>query len=343
MQRIMGGEGTLEVRFFGGGEPTEYWDSFSRIVEYARSSAKKSSVGVRIETMTNGWLDVEKAKWFLANIDAVTVSIDGPKEIQDHQRPTYEGKSSFDRSWRFLREIDSLGVNIQNLRITVTGATVRRMHEIATFFWGNLGRCYPLQFEPVYLSEIGRRDTNMPDPKEFIQEFRRVEQLAQEKNAVVGTATKPVVLRKSAYCDSLEGKGVFITPDGFLSLCSEISHPSDPRKDDYFVGKFDRTNNNFRINQEELSEGTSLVRTGLPWHCRGCFAQYSCKGGCEPRSRNESKLVRKTWCHLVRGNLRWTWKDVYSGKLPCRKRIRRAGSVEELIWLPIWDKSATME
>ena len=219
-----------------------------------------------------------------------------------------------------------------------------RMTEIATFFWDNLKIQYPIQFEPVYLSEVGRQDTQMPDPRDFIAEFRRVELLGRARCAEVGTATRPLVLRKGAYCDSLEGKGVFITPNGYLSLCSEISRIDDPRKDDYFVGSFDRLSNRFKIIESELNKETSIVRNELPLLCNGCFAQASCKGGCEPRSKNEEVQVKKTWCHLVRGNLRWVWSDVYAGLIPSREKITAPENVgEELFWLPIYDSTISME
>lgn len=344
LNRIRFGEGTLTIRFFGGGEPTEYWDSFSTIVEYARASAKQNNVDVLVATITNGQVDEQHFEWFRDHIDEITVSMDGPPEIQNTQRPTAAGENSFDKSWKFLSAMDAFNVHIKNIRVTVTAETVNRMEEIARYFWQNLSKAYAMQFEPVYFSEVGRQNAQMPKALDFVEQLRRVEDMAYERHTqgrrhgAIGTATRPLTIRVGSYCDSLEGKGLFVTPDGYLSLCSEISVASDPRKDDYFVGEYDRATKRFHVSEE----GATRIRKGLPWWCRGCFAQFSCRGGCEPRSQNPDKYIRRWWCQMVRSNVRHTWSDVRAGKIEPRARIGDPNG-EELIWLPIWESSASMD
>lgn len=344
LNRLRTGSGELVIRFFGGGEPTEYWESFSGIVEYARASAKRSNVDVLVATITNGQVDEEHYEWFRNNVDEITVSMDGPPDIQNGQRPTAEGQNSFDKSWKFLSKMDALNKNIKGIRVTVTGETVSRMEEIAQFFWDNLTKGYNVQFEAVYFSEVGRQNTEMPKAQDFVAGFRRVEELERYRHSrgwrhgTVGTATRPLSIRLGSYCDSLEGRGLFVTPDGYLSLCTEVSVAEDPRKDDYFVGRYDRATKRFHVSEE----GAAKVRKGNPWWCRGCFAQFSCRGGCEPRSQNSDKYIRRWWCQMVRGNIRHTWSDVREGKIEARARIGNPTG-EELIWLPIWESSASMD
>jgi radical SAM protein with 4Fe4S-binding SPASM domain len=344
LNRMRTGSGRLVIRFFGGGEPTEYWDSYSAIVEYARASAKKSNVDVLVATITNGQVDEEHYEWFRDNLDEITVSMDGPPDIQNAQRPTFSGENSFDKSWKFLSTMDALNVNIKGIRVTVTAETVNRMEEIALYFWQNLSKAYNMQFEAVYFSEVGRQNTEMPKALDFVAGIRRVEEMARERHSqgrrhgTVATATRPLAIRVGSYCDSLEGKGLFVTPDGYLSLCSEVSVDADPRKDDYFVGKYDHATKRFRVSEQ----GASKIRKGLPWWCRGCFAQFSCRGGCEPRSQNPDKYIRRWWCQMVRSNVRHTWSDVRAGLLEPRARIGDPNG-EELIWLPKWESSASMD
>lgn len=344
LNRMRTGRGTLVIRFFGGGEPTEYWDTFSGIVEYARASAKTSNLGVLVATITNGQVEEEHYQWFRDNMDEITISMDGPPDIQNEQRPTFAGEKSFDKSWKFVSAMDALNMDIKAIRVTVTAQTVGRMEEIAEFFWANLPRAYPLQFEPVYFSEVGRQNTAMPQAREFIEQFRAVEELgrrrheAGRRHANVDTATRPLVIRANAYCDSLEGRGLFVTPDGYLSLCAEVSVPSDPRKDEYFVGSYDHSTKRFQV----TDEGKPNIRCGPPWWCQGCFAQFSCRGGCEPRSQNPDEYVRKWWCQMVRANIRGTWSDVRASKVEPRARIGDPKG-EELIWLPIWENSPSLD
>lgn len=344
LSRMLSGNGKLTVRFFGGGEPTEYWDSFSSIVEYARVSAKKSNVAVEVATITNGQIDPEHYEWFRNNIDVMTLSMDGPPDIQNAQRPTATGEGSFDKTWAFLTNMDALDMNIAGIRVTVTAATLYRMADIATFFWDNLGKSYNMQFEPVYFSEVGRQNAEMPGALEFVEQFRRVEQIAHQRHShglrhgPVSSAGRPLQIRVGAYCDSLEGRGLFVTPNGYLSICSEVSVPTDPRKDDYFVGKYDSSTKKFHVSEQ----GAANIRKGVPWWCRGCFAQFSCRGGCEPRSQNSEKYIRRWWCQMVRANIRHTWSDVRAGRIEARARIGDPQG-EELIWLPVWKTAASMD
>lgn len=344
LNRMITGWGQLMVRFYGGGEPTEYWDRFSDIIEYAKTSAKKSNVGVHVATITNGQIDPEHYEWFRNNIDEMTLSMDGPPDIQNAQRPTATGEDSFDKTWAFLTSMDALDMNITGIRVTVTAATLNRMAEIAAFFWDNLRHSYNMQFEPVYFSEVGRQNAEMPPALEFVEQFRLVEDMAYHRHlrglrhGTVSSAVRPLNIRTGSYCDSLEGKGLFVTPEGYLSICSEVSVPTDPRKDDYFVGKYDSSTKRFHVPEQ----GAANVRKGVPWWCRGCFAQFSCRGGCEPRSQNSDRYVRRWWCQMVRANIRHTWSDVRVGRMESRARIGDPHG-EELIWLPIWTSSVSMD
>jgi radical SAM protein with 4Fe4S-binding SPASM domain len=344
LNRMRTGQGRLEVNFYGGGEPTEYWDVFVAIVEYARAAAQQSGISVGVATITNGQIDEDKWKWFRNNINEFTISMDGPREIHDAQRPTFSGESSFAKSWNFLSAMTADGMQVKSIRVSVTAQTVFRLGEIAEYFWDNLSRPLPIQFEPVYFSEVGRQNSTMPGALEFVAGFREVEELARRRELAgrpfnaVATATRPLGIRSGAYCDSLEGKGMFITPNGFLSLCSEVSTPNDPRKDKYFVGGYDAATKRFRV----LDEKKDTIRCGSPWWCRGCFAHFSCAGGCEPRSQNSDTKVRKWWCQMVRHNIKGTWSDVRTGKIEPRARIGDAKG-EELIWLPMWTDSPSMD
>ena len=332
LNRMMNGTGQFELRFFGGGEPTDYWEEFEQIVIYARRMAKEKNVKCLISKITNGQIDKKNYQWIRRNIDEIYISFDGPPEIQNKQRPTHDGRESFTKSWKFLEAMDTLDVKINSIRVTTTAESVKKMVEIAEFFWTNLSKQHPLQFEPVYLSEVGRKNVLMPSAKDFVENFRAVEIYAAQRKGLVSSATKPLTIRNGSYCDSLEGKGLFITPDGCLSLCSEISALDDPRKDRYFVGEYNEHTNQFELSKQ----GESIIREGLPSKCESCFAKFNCSGGCEPRSMNSDTKIRKAWCSMVKMNLLDLWDDVFCEVIGCRERIVHSNG-DELIWLPIWE------
>jgi uncharacterized protein len=338
LTRMKTGRATLGVSFFGGGEPTVHWSHFQDIVEYARASAAAHGVGVYITVTTNGQIDEDHYAWFATHVDEVTVSMDGPAEIQNRQRCRAAGGESFRKSWSFLSHMDAAGMNISAIRATVTAESVGRMAEIAEFFWTQLGRVYPLQMEPVYFSEVGRRDCEMPRAPDFVAGLRRVEEAARARcgdrrtHGLVQTATRPLVIRPAgSYCDAMEYDGLFVTPEGFLSQCSEVSSSDDPRAKDYFVGRYDPVAGRFQVAEQHLPG----VSGGLPVRCAKCFAQFSCGGGCRPRSENAAPHIRRWWCEIIRENLRLTWSDVRSRLQPAMAHIGDPQG-EELIWLPIW-------
>ncbi len=78
---------------FLGGEPLLYPEAIELIAKYLAEQAPERKVSYNI--ITNGTLLTEKNVDLLARIGAtVTISLDGPPEINDHMRPTKNGASS---------------------------------------------------------------------------------------------------------------------------------------------------------------------------------------------------------------------------------------------------------
>lgn len=86
---------TPSVNFFGG-EPTLLWDEIIvPVTKYIRSTYNKDKIYVGMTT--NGTLlNKERISFIKDNELNVLLSIDGPKEVQDYNRPTKNGGSSFD-------------------------------------------------------------------------------------------------------------------------------------------------------------------------------------------------------------------------------------------------------
>ena len=86
----------IYIGFFGG-EPFLNFPLMQKIVDYARKRAHKVDKKVDFHATTNGTLLDEKQINFIQDQDIdVLVSFDGPREIQDAQRPFAGGKGSYD-------------------------------------------------------------------------------------------------------------------------------------------------------------------------------------------------------------------------------------------------------
>ena len=85
----------IHIGFFGG-EPFLNFPLMQKIVDYARKEASKLDKKVAFNATTNGTLLDEKYINFIQDQDIrVMVSFDGPREIQDAQRPFAGGKGSY--------------------------------------------------------------------------------------------------------------------------------------------------------------------------------------------------------------------------------------------------------
>ncbi len=86
----------LNVTFFGG-EPLLMFPLMKKVADYALAKAKAASKEIAFQITTNGTLLDEEIIDFLKEYQVrVLVSLDGPKEIHDAQRPFPDGRGSYD-------------------------------------------------------------------------------------------------------------------------------------------------------------------------------------------------------------------------------------------------------
>ena len=156
-----------EIAFHGGGEPTTAFPFVKHCVEYARSVAQ-GKVEIAPSIVTNGYLSDRQIAWLVRNMDSIQVSLDGPSEVQNVQRPLADGGPTFDRVVRTIHKLLAGGVRQSLIKATIPKPTVSRLPEIAAF----LCETFPLErfhFGPVL--EFGRsRHTGYiePEVKEFV-------------------------------------------------------------------------------------------------------------------------------------------------------------------------------
>lgn len=91
------GESSKEVIVgFYGGEPLLEYDLITKCIEYSKEIFSNKNLAFNLTTNAT-LLDVEKAKYLLANNVFITISLDGPQEIQDLHRKFIDGKGSFEK------------------------------------------------------------------------------------------------------------------------------------------------------------------------------------------------------------------------------------------------------
>ena len=86
----------IEVDFFGG-EPLMAMDTVKKTVEYARSLEKEHDKVFRFTITTNGvLLNDENIEYINREMSNVVLSLDGRPGVNDHMRPTVNGKGSYE-------------------------------------------------------------------------------------------------------------------------------------------------------------------------------------------------------------------------------------------------------
>lgn len=95
----------LVVDFYGG-EPLLNYPVIKEVILYCQAIAKQAKKRFRFLLATNGTLfDREKAVFLMENGVDVAISIDGPENIQDKQRPFLNGEGSFSAVIKNIRSL----------------------------------------------------------------------------------------------------------------------------------------------------------------------------------------------------------------------------------------------
>lgn len=274
--------GLISLGFHGGGEPFygAGWHLMRHVVAFARQIATRHSLRLKVTSATNGVLSETQLEWMCDNLDSINLSIDGPPDIQDAQRPLANGSSSsihVERTIAFMeRHKYTYGI-----RSTLTRDSVRRMPEIIKYF-RSITTVKRFHLEPLF--ECGRCATSKvcaPEHPEFARLFLDLltNEVAQGIEVFYsGYRFGPI----NRFCGACSNNFV-VTPLGDVTSCFETSHPSDPRASLFFIGAYDAGNDTFRIDESRRKLLQSRTVQALP-HCANCIAKYSCAGDCPAKS-----------------------------------------------------------
>lgn len=271
----------FRLAFHGGGEPTLAWDIIVRAYEYAKRLAKKNRLKMYSGLGSNGILEETKIDWIAQHFDSINISFDGPKDIQNLQRPMLNGKGSYNSVYETTRRFDELGFRY-TIRSTISDKSARRMKEIVDFFNDSFNVKW-LHFEP--LSLCGRcEETKWKPPKQnlFSKEFKKAFDRAQElgiKLRYSGARVEDII---KVFCGAA-GKNFSITPEGYVTSCHEVSEKSDSRSRTFFFGMFEKKRQKFKFDYKKLNNLKERTVDNLSC-CSGCYCKWHCAGGCLAKS-----------------------------------------------------------
>ena len=207
----------------------------------------------------------------------LNISIDGPADIQDFNRPMTDGSGSFAiirDNMKFLDEHDfPYGV-----RATITKRDVHRMEEMVEWFKSEFNITF-LHIEPLWL--CGRCLTTgeeAPNDDDFIRYYAQ----AMEKAEQIGVNLVYSGLRLdsllSKFC-AAAGDGFNVLPDGNVTSCYEVTETDNPKAELFHYGRYDFSRKEFVFDMDKIKRLQQYSVENIPY-CSDCFCKWHCAGDC---------------------------------------------------------------
>lgn len=299
-----GNRHNLEVDFFGG-EPLMNFDVLKQTVEYGRQQAKLHNKEFKFTTTTNGILLTEEvSKYLNEEMDNVVLSLDGRKQINDSQRPTANGKGSFDLiidKYRFFRSIR--GDKSYFIRGTFTSANPDFAKDVLEMT--NLGfdqvsvepvvlpEDHPLAIKPEQMTEI--LDNYEQLAVKYVEMRKKPETWFSFFHFVVELENGPCYKKRLVGCGA-GSEYVAVTPDGSIYPCHQFAGESQYLLGNVFDGK---------LNEEirDMYRNSSIFTKPV---CQNCWAKYHCSGGCAANAIHYNGDINKPYlqaCEMMKKRL----------------------------------------
>ena len=272
------GRKSVHITFFGG-ETLMNFPLLKQVVTYARSQAQELKVNIDFSLTTNATLLSPTIIEYLAeNAIGVTVSMDGPKEMQDKFRVFSNGRGSY----------DIIKPKVQNLlathktrpiaaRVTMTSGAMD-VKKIYQHLKHELG-FYEVGFAPVTTAPDRLYSINEPGMDSVLEQFS---ELADEylefalrgehhgfSNVSDTLSELHQGVNKSLPCGAGLGM-VGVGPSGDIAPCHRFVD-----SDQHVLG-----NVTTGIDKEKQNDFLSRGNIDTKYDCHECWARPLCAGGC---------------------------------------------------------------
>lgn len=276
-------EPTLRITFHGGGEPTLEQETIQAVVEHAeliRGDRRTQYLITTNGTAPRWWMD-----WMMAHSFGISISVDGPPDIQDRNRPFANGSGSSEAVEGTIRLIVGRGYPFT---VRVTFSSADDVERIIRYF-GELG-VKSVHLEPLF--PFGRNYSTVafgkgsndpvyaPKSGELVHDFlRAVDLCGQYGMRIVNSHLQHFTRGVGYFCGAASGRSMMVSHDGLLMACLEVVDGQDHDATMFTLGKWEPDGHRFSIDSEKLAMLQARHADVLP-ECGACFARYHCAGGC---------------------------------------------------------------
>jgi uncharacterized protein len=284
---------------FLGGEPLANRPVLRAATTHAAALAGRKGAKLTFSITTNGTLVDEGDAAFLEEHGfAVTVSLDGTREVHDALRPFRGGRGSFDATMRRVRPLLARQRRMQvSARVTVTPRNLALRETLDAFLGEGF---HSVGFSPMLASPTGRDEMQAEDLEAMLgqmidcgREYER-RTLAGERYAFANMANALREIARGTHRPYPCGAGagyLGVSADGALSACHRFVGDEDGAMGDLVSG----------IDGDKRARWLAGRHVHFQQPCAGCWARYLCGGGCHHEAMKRGRPA----CDYIRGWLHY--------------------------------------
>jgi sulfatase maturation enzyme AslB (radical SAM superfamily) len=260
----------------GGGEPTLHRPLLEEALNTVEMMTASYNLPLFRYLATNGIMSPARAKWIAQRFDLIGLSCDGPPEIQDGQRLTWQGQGSSQYVARTAAIIRERGTPL-HIRVTLLPSMLDQQVEIAHYL------CLTLQpteihVEPVYQAGRAIRENGFiqEQSEQFVTEFYRAKQVAHQYGVGWSTSGSRPGEIHGPYCHVFRDV-LNLVPGGVASACFQVTNKEQAKQLQVNIGSVQ--DNRFVLAHEHI-DTLRQQHSLLPVACQNCFNQFHCTRTC---------------------------------------------------------------
>jgi len=273
---IFGNDNNM-IRFYGVGEPTARIDLVKSITKYAK---KVKGENLFVELQTNGFFSKAIAKWIAKNVNEVWISLDGPKDIQNRNRPAKGRKETSDIIVENIKYLQKNAVFV-GVRLTILQQDINKQLELIDYF-NSIGIKW-VYAEPVFESvkQNSIKSIKKISPvniNKFIKYFVEAYKYAEKLGIHYGNFFTVNFDEPCNYACRSCLPMPQLTSDGYVSGC-DLAYSGKTQLSEFIFGKYNKINNKIIYYPKKIDRirqrNTQFIK-----ECKNCKIKSNCGGGC---------------------------------------------------------------
>ena len=270
------GQGTFELSFHGGGEPTLAGTAFKELVQYA----KAKELPCKISVASNGYWNADEREWMLDHLDSISLSCDGIQSVQDRQRPLASGQGTFETVLKTIHALDQRQFPY-GIRLTVTNESIDELAHSIEFLCAETA-CRAFQVEPAFNHGRAQHDgTALTNNERFAAAFLEAYDIARSFDRhLYYSGARPWIMT-SRFCQAPE-RALVVTPNGLLTACYEIYSENHALAGDFIFGTLSDSGA-LEIDFEARQTFFTKLQDRRV-QCEDCFCYWHCAGDCPSKT-----------------------------------------------------------